>query len=155
MANQTKQARRDRQGRRWPSPAASRESWRTPASARPRRRRGDRGISAWSASRAAEERLAEAEEAVRDDDTIRIALPGTAVPAGRTVLTVRGLDGAWLPWRPAAEAGEASEEATPGALDELDRPRARAGRAHRAERRGQDHPAARISPGSWTACLTG
>jgi ATPase subunit of ABC transporter with duplicated ATPase domains len=33
-------------------------------------------------------RLAEATEAVRDDDEIRVDLPGTAVPAGRTVLTV-------------------------------------------------------------------
>ncbi|GAA1793332.1 ATP-binding cassette domain-containing protein [Luedemannella flava] len=34
-------------------------------------------------------RLTEAEDAVRDDDTIRVDLPHTAVPAGRTVLTVR------------------------------------------------------------------
>ncbi|MEV0231433.1 ABC-F family ATP-binding cassette domain-containing protein [Nonomuraea sp. NPDC050786] len=32
-------------------------------------------------------RLTEAEQAVRDDDEIRIQLPGTEVPAGRTVLT--------------------------------------------------------------------
>jgi ATPase subunit of ABC transporter with duplicated ATPase domains len=38
----------------------------------------------------ARERLTEAEEAVRDDEAIRIDLPATAVPAGRTVLTVRG-----------------------------------------------------------------
>jgi ATPase subunit of ABC transporter with duplicated ATPase domains len=38
----------------------------------------------------ARERLTAAEEAVRDDDEIRVDLPGTAVPAGRTVLTVRG-----------------------------------------------------------------
>jgi ATPase subunit of ABC transporter with duplicated ATPase domains len=37
----------------------------------------------------ARERLAEAEAAVHDDDEIRVDLPGTAVPAGRTVLTVR------------------------------------------------------------------
>jgi ATPase subunit of ABC transporter with duplicated ATPase domains len=36
----------------------------------------------------ARERLATAEEAVRDDDEIRVDLPATAVPAGRTVLTV-------------------------------------------------------------------
>ena len=55
---------------------------------------------------AAQVRLAEAEEAVRDDDAIAIALPGTAVPVGRTVLRVRGLDGPWIPWRtpPADEA---------------------------------------------------
>jgi ATPase subunit of ABC transporter with duplicated ATPase domains len=37
----------------------------------------------------ARERLSEAEAAVWDDDEIRVDLPGTAVPAGRTVLTVR------------------------------------------------------------------
>jgi ATPase subunit of ABC transporter with duplicated ATPase domains len=36
----------------------------------------------------ARERLAEAEDAVHDDDEIRVELPGTAVPAGRTVLAV-------------------------------------------------------------------
>ncbi|HEX4817003.1 MAG TPA: ABC-F family ATP-binding cassette domain-containing protein [Nonomuraea sp.] len=36
----------------------------------------------------ARERLAEVEQAVRDDAEIRIELPGTAVPAGRTVLTL-------------------------------------------------------------------
>jgi ATPase subunit of ABC transporter with duplicated ATPase domains len=36
----------------------------------------------------ARERLAEATDAVHDDDEIRVDLPGTAVPAGRTVLTV-------------------------------------------------------------------
>ncbi len=37
---------------------------------------------------AASTALAEAESAVRDDDHIRVELPGTAVPAGRTVLQV-------------------------------------------------------------------
>ncbi|HEX2314233.1 MAG TPA: ABC-F family ATP-binding cassette domain-containing protein [Thermomonospora sp.] len=41
--------------------------------------------------RDAQERLAEAEEAVRDDAEIRVSLPRTEVPAGRTVLTVTGL----------------------------------------------------------------
>ena len=36
----------------------------------------------------ARERLAEATEAVHDDDEIRVDLPGTAVPAGRTVLRI-------------------------------------------------------------------
>jgi ATPase subunit of ABC transporter with duplicated ATPase domains len=36
----------------------------------------------------ARERLAEATEAVHDDDEIRVDLPATAVPAGRTVLTL-------------------------------------------------------------------
>ncbi|REK90217.1 ABC transporter ATP-binding protein [Streptomyces inhibens] len=39
----------------------------------------------------ARERLDEAAEAVRDDDEIRIDLPHTAVPPGRTVLTLRAL----------------------------------------------------------------
>jgi ATPase subunit of ABC transporter with duplicated ATPase domains len=36
----------------------------------------------------AQQRLAEAEEAVWEDDEIRVDLPGTAVPAGRTVLAL-------------------------------------------------------------------
>ncbi|GLZ06917.1 ABC transporter [Actinomadura sp. NBRC 104412] len=40
----------------------------------------------------ARERLAEAEDAVREDAGIRIDLPATRVPAGRTVLTLTGLD---------------------------------------------------------------
>jgi ATPase subunit of ABC transporter with duplicated ATPase domains len=36
----------------------------------------------------AEQRLADAEEAVWEDDEIRVDLPGTAVPAGRTVLAL-------------------------------------------------------------------
>ncbi|WP_330333574.1 ATP-binding cassette domain-containing protein [Streptomyces sp. NBC_00536] len=39
----------------------------------------------------ARERLDQAVEAVRDDDEIRIELPATLVPAGRGVLTLRGL----------------------------------------------------------------
>ncbi|GAA2302212.1 ATP-binding cassette domain-containing protein [Streptomyces kunmingensis] len=39
----------------------------------------------------ARERLDEAVEAVRDDDEIRVDLPRTAVPQGRSVLTLRGL----------------------------------------------------------------
>ncbi|OIV35742.1 ABC transporter [Mangrovactinospora gilvigrisea] len=39
----------------------------------------------------ARERLKEAEEAVRDDDLIRVDLPATEVPDGRQVLTVREL----------------------------------------------------------------
>ncbi|MFJ1654258.1 ABC-F family ATP-binding cassette domain-containing protein [Streptomyces sp. NPDC088337] len=40
----------------------------------------------------ARERLDEAVEAVRDEDEIRVELPYTAVPPGRTVLTVRDLE---------------------------------------------------------------
>ena len=60
---------------------------------------------------AARDRLEEAEQAVRDDAEIRVDLPGTAVPAGRTVLTVTGLDGAH--WHPAAALAGAT--ALPGA----------------------------------------
>jgi ATPase subunit of ABC transporter with duplicated ATPase domains len=117
MANQTKQARRDRQGRRL---AESGSIPKIVASARKRSAQETAGRSreiGLERVAAAESRLAEAEEAVRDDDTIRISLPGTAVPAGRTVLIVRGLEGAWLPWRPADESDESGE--VPGALDEL------------------------------------
>ena len=115
MANQTKQARRDRQGRAlFLSGSISRAA----ASDRKRAAQETAGRSreiGLDRIAAAQTRLAEAEEAVRDDDAIRIPLPGTAVPAGRTVLTVRGFDGAWLPWRPAA----ADVDEVPGALDEL------------------------------------
>lgn len=40
----------------------------------------------------AKERLDEAVEAVRDDDEIRVGLPYTAVPPGRTVLTLQDLE---------------------------------------------------------------
>jgi ATPase subunit of ABC transporter with duplicated ATPase domains len=40
----------------------------------------------------AAKRLTDAEEAIRDDSQIRIGLPATAVPAGRTVLTLAGLE---------------------------------------------------------------
>ncbi|WP_432158487.1 MULTISPECIES: ABC-F family ATP-binding cassette domain-containing protein [unclassified Streptomyces] len=40
----------------------------------------------------ARERLDEAEQAVRDDDEIRVDLPYTAVPPGRAVLTLRDLE---------------------------------------------------------------
>ncbi|MFI6208216.1 ABC-F family ATP-binding cassette domain-containing protein [Streptomyces sp. NPDC051041] len=43
----------------------------------------------------ARERLDEAVEAVRDDDEIRVDLPYTAVPPGRTVLTLRDLEPAY------------------------------------------------------------
>jgi ATPase subunit of ABC transporter with duplicated ATPase domains len=121
MANQTKQARRDRQGRRL---AESGSIPKIVASARKRSAQESAGRSreiGLERVAAAETRLEEAEEAVRDDDTIRISLPGTAVPAGRTVLTVRGFDGAWLPWQPAVAAGESADGPgeVPGALDEL------------------------------------
>ena len=45
----------------------------------------------------AKERLDEAVEAVRDDDEIRVDLPHTAVPPGRTVLTLDGWNRATAP----------------------------------------------------------
>jgi len=68
---------------------------------------------------AARHRLAEAEHAVRDDAEIRVDLPGTAVPAGRTVLAVTGLDDSR--WHPAAmaDARDAPEAAPVATLAEL------------------------------------
>jgi len=101
---QVKQARRDRMGRKL---AASGSIPRIVAHARKRAAQETAGRSReLHAERlqAARGRLAEAEQAVRDDAEIRVELPGTAVPAGRTVLTVTGLDGAH--WHPAAPAPE-------------------------------------------------
>ncbi len=46
----------------------------------------------------AREKLSDAKDAAREDAVIRVKLPGTAVPPGRTVLVARGLAGA--PWPP-------------------------------------------------------
>src|SRR6516225_3445822 len=119
VSNQTKQARRDRQGRQV---AASRSLPRILANARKRSAEETAGRSReLHAERiaAAEARLAEAEEAVRDDAEIRIDLPGTVVPAGRTVLTVRGLDGAWHPGWAAPGPRGASDDDGPEPLAEL------------------------------------
>ena len=72
----------------------------------------------------ARERLDEAVEAVRDDDEIRIDLPHTAVPPGRTVLTLHG------------PAGPLRRPRRPGGA------RPRTDRADRPQRLRQDHPAA-------------
>jgi ATPase subunit of ABC transporter with duplicated ATPase domains len=106
VRGQTKQARRDRQGRQL---SASGSLPHAAAGARQRSAQEAAGRSrdtALARIADAQTRLAEAEEAVRDDDAIAISLPGTAVPVGRTVLRVRGLDGPWIPWRtpPADEA---------------------------------------------------
>src|SRR5689334_25103693 len=104
---QVKQARRDRMGRKV---AASGGLPRIVAHARKRAAQETAGRSRGLHSErleAARGRLDEAEQAVRDDAEIRVDLPGTAVPAGRTVLTVTGLDG--TPWHPAP--------ATPPTLD--------------------------------------
>ena len=97
VSSETKQARRDKQGRQV---AASGSLPRIVADARKRAAQETAGRNRdvhLERIAAARSRLAEAEEAVRDDDTIRIALPETAVPAGRTVLSVSGLDGGWHP----------------------------------------------------------
>jgi ATPase subunit of ABC transporter with duplicated ATPase domains len=99
---QVKQARRDRQGRRL---AASGSIPKIVASARKRSAQETAGRSReLHAERlqAARDRLSDAEQAVRDDAEIRVELPGTAVPAGRTVLTLTGL--ATPHWHPAAQA---------------------------------------------------
>ena len=96
---QVKQARRDRQGRKL---AASGSLPKIVASARKRSAQETAGRSReLHAERlqAARDRLDEAEHAVRDDAEIRVDLPGTAVPAGRTVLTLTGLAG--TRWHPA------------------------------------------------------
>jgi ATPase subunit of ABC transporter with duplicated ATPase domains len=97
---QVKQARRDRMGRQV---AASGSIPRMVAHARKRAAQETAGRSRELHSerlQTARDRLEEAEQAVRDDAEIRVDLPGTAVPAGRTVLTVTGLDGAH--WHPAS-----------------------------------------------------
>ena len=99
---QVKQARRDRMGRKV---AASGGLPRIVAYARKRAAQEtagrSRGLHAGRLE-AARGRLDEAEQAIRDDAEIRVDLPGTAVPAGRTVLAVAGLDG--TRWHPASPA---------------------------------------------------
>ncbi len=98
---QVKQARRDRQGRKL---ADSGSLPKIVADARKKHAQESAGRSReLHAERleAARERLADAEQAVRDDAEIRVALPASAVPAGRTVLTVTGLaDASWHPAGP-------------------------------------------------------
>ena len=113
---QVKQARRDRMGRKL---AASGSMPKIVASARKRSAQETAGRSReLHAERlqAARARLDEAEQAVRDDAEIRVELPGTAVPAGRTVLTVTGLTGA--DWHPAALA-RVSPATSPALVAEL------------------------------------
>ena len=96
---QVKRARRDRQGRKV---ADSGSLPRIVASARKRHAQESAGRSReLHAERlqAARDRQQDAEEAVRDDAEIRVELPATNVPAGRTVLTVTGL--ATAGWHPA------------------------------------------------------
>jgi len=98
VRGQTRQARRDRQGRQL---SASGSLPHAAAGARQRSAQETAGRSRdiqLARIADARARLAEAEEAVRHDDAIAISLPGTAVPAGLTVLRVRGLDRPWIPW---------------------------------------------------------
>jgi ATPase subunit of ABC transporter with duplicated ATPase domains len=116
---QVKQARRDRQGRKL---AASGSIPKIVASARKRSAQETAGRSReLHAERlqAARDRLDEAERAVRDDAEIRVDLPATAVPAGRTVLTLTGLTGTgWHPASPVAPPASSATPVTP-ALAEL------------------------------------
>ncbi len=106
---QVKQARRDRQGRKV---AASGGLPTIVTHARKRAAQETAGRSRQLHAerlQVARDRLEEAEQAVRDDAEIRVDLPGTAVPAGRTVLTMTGLAGPhWHPASPAPEADPAS-----------------------------------------------
>ena len=102
---QVKQAKRDRQGRKL---AASGSIPKMVADARKKHAQESAGRSRelhGERLQAARDRLDEAEQAIRDDAKIRVELPGTAVPAGRTVLTVTGLAGAH--WHPAFAASAA------------------------------------------------
>ena len=114
IETQVKQAKRDRQGR---TLAASGSLPRIIAGGRKRAAQVSAGKGrevALARVADARERLAEAEEALRDDASIRISLPGTAVPAGRTVLTVHGLGAPWAPWHEAAADGRNPAETGTG-----------------------------------------
>jgi len=122
IESQVKQARRDRYGKKKaenmpPIIANARKRHAEETAGKARELHAERLA-------AARERLASAEEALRDDSEIRVDLSGTAVPAGRTVLTLTGLgDGTWHPFqddheRPGREAGSEAEP-DPGALDDL------------------------------------
>ena len=117
IESQVKQARRDRMGR---ALAASGSIPRMAAGGRKRAAQVSAGKSrdvALDRIADARARLTDAEEALRDDSVIRISLPGTAVPAGRTVLTVHGLDGPWAPWHGASDADADVGDAWSGSAD--------------------------------------
>jgi len=99
---QAKQARRDRQGRK---AAVSSGLPRAVIDARKKHAQESAGKARTLHSarvEAATSRLREAENALREDAEIRVDLPGTAVPAGRTLLTVTGLASPWHPAGPGA-----------------------------------------------------
>jgi ATPase subunit of ABC transporter with duplicated ATPase domains len=111
IETQVKQAKRDRQGR---AVAASGSLPRIIAGGRKRAAQVSAGKGrevALARIAGARGRLTEAEEALRDETSIRISLPGTAVPAGQAVLTVRGLDAPWAPWH---ETGAGEPDGEPG-----------------------------------------
>ena len=88
---QVKQATRDRQGRKL---AESGSLPRIVAHARKTHAQESAGRSHELHTErlaAARDRLTDAEAALRDDKEIRVDLPATAVPAGRTVLSLTGL----------------------------------------------------------------
>jgi ATPase subunit of ABC transporter with duplicated ATPase domains len=117
VESQVKQARRDRMGR---AVAASGSIPRIIAGGRKSAAQVSAGKGrevALARIADAKGRLAEAEDALRDDASIRISLPGTAIPAGRTVLTVRGLDAPWAPWHEAGAGGDLGD----GDLDDAGR----------------------------------
>jgi len=110
---QVKQATRDRQGRKLAASGSlshgavdARKKHAQESAGRSRELHADRLA-------AARDRLTEAEQAVRDDARIRVDLPATAVPAGRTVLTLSGLAAAR--WHPAAAPAPGTAPA-PGAV---------------------------------------
>jgi ATPase subunit of ABC transporter with duplicated ATPase domains len=110
---QVKQARRDRQGRKV---AASGSLPKIVAGARKRSAQETAGRSReLHAERLADarDRLESAGQAVRDDAEIRVDLPATAVPAGRTVLTLTGLSTPH--WHPAAAPPAAPVAPSPAA----------------------------------------
>jgi ATPase subunit of ABC transporter with duplicated ATPase domains len=116
---QVKQATRDRQGRKV---AASRSLPRAVADARKKHAEESAGRSRELHTErlaAARGRLEEAKQAARGEAEIRVELPSTAVPSGRTVLTVTGLAGAC--WHPAVppQAAVPPRVPLPGVLAEL------------------------------------
>jgi ATPase subunit of ABC transporter with duplicated ATPase domains len=118
LETQVKQARRDRMGRQL---AASGSLPRIIAGGRKRAAQVSAGKGrevALARIADAKDRLADAEDALRDDAVIRISLPGTAVPAGRTVLTVQGLDVPWAPWH--AGTGRPGGNGRNGRQDDAD-----------------------------------
>ena len=116
IETQVKQAKRDRQGR---AVAASGSLPRIIAGGRKRAAQVSAGKGrevALARIAGARGRLTEAEEALRGETSIRISLPGTAVPAGQTVLTVRGLGAPWAPWH---ETGAGEPDGEPGDIGRL------------------------------------